>query len=74
LINFQKELESENTAFELATKQYEELVAEFNKELSACQEALDFLQSSEFASYIGDRMGQQVVIDTAARAGTTSVN
>lgn len=49
-------MEDENTSFELATKQYEELVAEFNKELAACQEALDLLNSSEFASYIGERM------------------
>lgn len=74
LNNFRKELENENTAFEIATKQYEDLVAEFNKELAACQEALDFLSSSEFASYIGERMSQKVVIGTAAKAGDTTVN
>jgi len=29
-------LEAERVAYEEATKQYEELVAEFNKELAAC--------------------------------------
>jgi len=56
LASYTKDLADENTSFEEATKAYQDLVVEFNKELSACNEALTFIQNSDIAGYIGDRM------------------
>jgi len=36
-------LADEHASFDEATKAYEDLVAEFNKELDACNEALTFV-------------------------------
>lgn len=56
LSSYTKDLADENTSFEEATKAYQDLVAEFHKELSACNEALTFIQNADISGYIGDRM------------------
>jgi hypothetical protein len=43
LKSWESDLEAENVAFEEATKAQADLVAEFNKELKACNDAYTFL-------------------------------
>jgi hypothetical protein len=74
LVDFTKTLEIENVNYEHDTKVYEDLIQEFGKEVTACNEALDILRSAEFSGYLADRMSQKgQVIGTHADAGQSGI-
>lgn len=62
---FEQELEEENEAYEEATKNFEELVAQLETERDACAEALEILESANFADVIEARLndGDHLTID-----------
>jgi len=62
---YEDDLANEEAKYQHDTDVYNDLVAEFNIELDACNEALSLLNSSEFAGYLSNRMSQDVVIDKA---------
>lgn len=61
LAQYKGDLENENNNFDATTRNYEALVAQFQSESAACAEALSILETAEFAGYIGDRMGADVI-------------
>jgi len=59
LISWEKDLADENESFDTATKNYEELTAEFAKELDACNEALAVINSAQFSLTISSRINDE---------------
>jgi len=72
LAGWEADLEAENVSFDEATKAYEDLVAEFQKELEACNDALSFIQNSSINGLIGERISQDVVYGQSRGAGLDS--
>lgn len=56
LADFQSALATENRNYEIATEAHNDLIAELEKEQTACHEAVDILKSAEFAGYLADRI------------------
>jgi len=54
--SFEQELAAEEESYASDTAIFNDLIEEFNKELTACNEALTVLQGAEFAGYIADRV------------------
>lgn len=66
---FESDIEKENQSYENLTNIYNDTIAQLNKELAACTEALSVLSSAEFAGYLSDRISSDRVIDTNHGSG-----
>jgi len=63
-ISYQGDLDAENEAFQIATDNYNALVAQFQSELEACNEALTVIQGLTLEDYIQGRVDNKAgVID-----------
>jgi len=56
LLEYQGDIEDENKSYEHDTQTYNDLMEEFAKEKEACGQALDIIQSADFAGHIGSRL------------------
>ena len=63
VVSYTSELEAEEHSYEVDTENYNDLMAEFQREQDACHEALAILESAEFAGYLDERLGMDTVID-----------
>lgn len=76
MAEFESAIVTENKNYEVATAAHEDLIAELEKELHACNEALDILKSAEFAGYLADRInnaGKGPVIGSHADTGRAEI-
>lgn len=65
---YEGDIEDENKSYEHDTETYNDLMEEFAKEKEACGQALEIVQSAEFAGHIGERLTKYedgAVIDQA---------
>lgn len=58
-IVFENELTAENESYERATESYNALIAQYDSELTACQEALDIVENLDLADYIKGRVDNE---------------
>jgi hypothetical protein len=77
LAEFEEAIVTENRNYEIATEAHEDMIAELEKEESACHEALDILKSAEFSGYLADRLnnaGSLGVIGSHADTGRAEIS
>lgn len=73
-IQFQNDLTAEEESFARATEAYNELVAEYQSESDACNEALDVIQDANLAEYIQGRVDNESGVIDQSVGGRHGLN